>query len=1473
MKNLKTSPGVIVLFAAAVFSSQSLQAATPIWNAASGGTWSAPADWSPAVIPGVADDVQFGDVGAGNQNTMDAAFTIDSLTYNQDNQLTHTTLLNPGFTLTINRTTTGDPLTVNSTAAPTGANTLVPVAIQGPGAAMNVTSTTGDIVVRQGNGTAGTHMATLDLSGLDTFNATVGRLLVGQANAGAAVNRPSGTLLLAKTNIITLTSTAPPQVMVQDGGSNANGGTASVLTLGQVNIINADSFRLGGQKGNGNVAFNAVFANPSLVIRSHDTVSRASQIVVGDNSIVTSGNSAVANVDLTAGSVDILVDTNIIARGNPGPGTGTCTGTLGLSAGTMDVNTLEIGYQISTGANGAATATMNVGNNNIVTTNVNNGLVSTGAVVVVNTSMRLARTNSGGTGAVVGTLNITGGAVYANTVIAGGGNSTIVISAGGMLAVSNNAGTIASPIRNFSISDSSLTLPALNAGAVLAVSNFVAGGGQNTINISSLPPIGSYPATFTLISSVVGSSGNMVLGTLPVASPSYVGSIVDSGNGTVQLKLTAGPVVDLSILWTGTQSADWDIGTLNWLSHGTPAAFFAGATPIFDDSALNTGVNLATSISSGTVTVSNNVVTYDFFGPGNIAGASALVKKGPQTLIIENEGVDNFGSVTIANGTLQIGNGDTNGDISTLSIIDNNALVVNRVGSINLSAAIAGTGTITKFGSGTLTLSGASTYSGATALNEGGLEVDGSLGGAGALTTAAGTLLTGSGSIAGPVIVQGALNPGGVNTPGTLTVSNGLALEDGSSLTFDLNGASPSTASDTINVVGNLNVTNTTINANFQGVPSAGNNYQLFTYTGALGGSFNPTVSGSHFTLALDTTSVPGAVFVDVTGGQGSSLVWSTTGDTTWDSTKTNWTDLNTHTPSLFYSGDSVLLDDTTINPNLVIPAGVAVYPAVITNISDTANFSISGAGKISGTASIVKGGQSTLSIATANDFTGTVDIQNGVLQTLSGTALATAATTVEAGGTLDVDGQSLGGVVVTIAGDGFNGQGAVVNSGGALNTAFRSLVLSSNASVGGTGQWALNNSGGAASLSTGGQPFKLTKVGANLVGLQNLTTVDPALGDIEIAAGILEFNGLTPNMGDPTHTNFVDAGATLQFASGSAVWNKFFDLTGNGSASTVNNGTAALTELAGGGVTLHSGVVINVGGTSMTISAPIGGDGSLTKSGTSPLILSNVDTYTGDTVINAGAMRLAGNATILNTTNITIAAGATLTVTGRVDATFTLVSGQNLMGAGTIAGSLVTLAGSTLSPGGLGTIGTLTVSNTITLGGTNIMELNQDSKTNDILFCNSAITYGGVLSLPSLGSNPLTNGASFKLFKAGSYSGSFASITPATPGTGLLWNTNALTTGIIAVTNNGTVVGPTTNATIYSVKISAGNIVLHGTNHNVPANSFHYAVLSSTNVTLPLSNWTPVVTNSFNSDGSFDYSMPINQTLPRQFLDVKAVP
>jgi hypothetical protein len=82
----------------------------------------------------------------------------------------------------------------------------------------------------------------------------------------------------------------------------------------------------------------------------------------------------------------------------------------------------------------------------------------------------------------------------------------------------------------------------------------------------------------------------------------------------------------------------------------------------------------------------------------------------------------------------------------------------------------------------------------------------------------------------------------------------------------------------------------------------------------------------------------------------------------------------------------------------------------------------------------------------------------------------------------------------------------------------------------------------------------------------------------------------------------------------------------------------------------------------------------------------------------------------------------------------------------------------------------------------------------------------------------------------------------------------------------------PSTNASILKVSHVGTNIVIHGTNNN-GGNTFHYAVLSSTNLTLPLSNWTPLVTNPFNADGTFDYTNPIVPAQPRQFLEVQVVP
>ena len=674
MKNLKFCLRFVVGLAAVVCSSQTLQAATPIWNNAAGGNWSVGGNWNPTVAPGVADDVQFGDVGTGATSMMDVSRTIDSLTYNQDNSAAHTTVINPSQTLTIQRTTGGSVLGVGSTSAATTSTSVVPVVIQGAGGALVINAPTNDMVVRQGNTTAGAHSATLDMSGLDTFNATIGHLLVGQAlsTEPASVNRPCGILFLAKTNTITVMGATNQNVMVSvmigDGASNS--GNPTFMHFGQVNTLNADNLRLGGQKGTATIDFNGAFSAPTLKIRGSNGVSRAALIIIGDNSIVSSGSSASSTVELSSGSIDILADNVQIARGNPGPATGTDTGILNIGSGIFDANTLIIANQIApNNLGGTTTGTMTVNNS---------GIFTTGAVLRVNNTLTIAHTNNGATTTATGTLNITGGTVLANTIVAGGGNSTINLTSG-TLVISNAAGTLAAPIRNFTASSSTLTLPALNGGAVLAVSNL--SSSANSITISSIPPIAAYPVTFTLISYAANPGPGAATFTLNPLPPGYTGSLIDSGAGVVQLQLTAGPIANLSLLWTGTANNNWDPTSVNWLFQGNPTNFFISGAPIFNDSSAQPNVNLTTSLAPSTVLISNNVVQYDLSGPGNIAGATSLIKKGTQIATIENQGVDSFGSLTINNGTLQLGSGDTNGDLSTANITNNAAFIVNRSGT------------------------------------------------------------------------------------------------------------------------------------------------------------------------------------------------------------------------------------------------------------------------------------------------------------------------------------------------------------------------------------------------------------------------------------------------------------------------------------------------------------------------------------------------------------------------------------------------------------------------------------------------------------------------------------------------------------------------------------------------------------------------------------------------------------------------
>ncbi len=97
--------------------------------------------------------------------------------------------------------------------------------------------------------------------------------------------------------------------------------------------------------------------------------------------------------------------------------------------------------------------------------------------------------------------------------------------------------------------------------------------------------------------------------------------------------------------------------------------------------------------------------------------------------------------------------------------------------------------------------------------------------------------------------------------------------------------------------------------------------------------------------------------------------------------------------------------------------------------------------------------------------------------------------------------------------------------------------------------------------------------------------------------------------------------------------------------------------------------------------------------------------------------------------------------------------------------------------------MGTLTIHGELTLAGDTLLRLNKDGAPSSDQIAKSGgwPAFGGTLTLSSVGT-PLAAGDSFTIFPAGG-TGSHSSISPTTPGNGLLWDTGKLASdGILSV-------------------------------------------------------------------------------------------
>jgi autotransporter-associated beta strand protein len=988
---------------------------------------------------------------------------------------------------------------------------------------------------------------------------------------------------------------------------------------------------------------------------------------------------------------------------------------------------------------------------------------------------------SGVTGTALGLIVNNGSGL--NTLTIGTANTTTYA---GLIDDNNNAGSgqIGLEIDGDGTASTTLTLsgvnnysgPVLVNGATVILGN---NGGQTAIGSGPITLENNGSVQMAYYGSGAATQGTFVNSVLVPAGTT--GNLLTMGRGTYSGNLTVHGTLNLTTSYVrSTPSGDWSAsdGQINILpGTGGGALYLNNAGNItFGIAAINLASGATIMNHANTGTAGNTITIGELTGNGTIEDTDAGYAGRITTYVVGGRNTDATFNGTIQNDTRITG--------------------INKVGT--KSWTLAGTDTFTgpatvtagslifdsgSFPTGTNTFT---VYSGAL------LDVSSY----GNLSLSASQTLAGGGSVSGAVTLANSdiLSPGVGTVPGTLALLNGLT-ESGPYVTNDFNLSSDATGvsltNSLVSVTGDLTLTGTNLVViNPLNTILGAGTYTLFKYTGNLNNesgivpvgatlennlaAFGAFATNSDVTLIFSNAQNAVVMIVKPTG---QSLTWlgGITGTVTnnWDvNISSNWLNAATSLTN-FLTYDSVSFGDGSTNFNVVLAGALA--PGSVT-VNSTNAYTFAGTGKITGSTGISKSGTNVLTISNTggNDFTGQVLINGGTLKLGVATALgATNGNTVIASGaTLDLNGFAPNAEPVVAQGTGVIGSGAIVNNGAQLvNAGFTgNVTLAGDTTFGGSNRWDIYNG------SLTGNGHNLTKVGTNYIVLTSLG--DIGVNNISVQSGYFTLIG---------NTTLGTNGGTLNLLTGGRI--DLYATTVTNAKPVVMNGatisSSSGTNVYGGPITLGAGETFTAT-TPLVLQGALSGVGSLLKNGAGNLTLFGTNTYAGSTTVAAGSLLLAGTSTIASSTLLDVNAGAILDVTGLSSATLALGSGTTLKGAGSVNGSVIAPAGSTVAPGE-SVVGTLTVSNTVTLAGNALLAINKGLSVSNSVLAATTIHYGGMLTITNLGA-ALAAGDSFKLFSAGTITGSFTGILPATPGAGLLWNTNSLATGTLSVLAGATV-------------------------------------------------------------------------------------
>lgn len=448
--------------------------------------------------------------------------------------------------------------------------------------------------------------------------------------------------------------------------------------------------------------------------------------------------------------------------------------------------------------------------------------------------------------------------------------------------------------------------------------------------------------------------------------------------------------------------------------------------------------------------------------------------------------------------------------------------------TLNVAGTISGAGALIKDGAGTLNLTGTNTYTGFTTVNAGKLVMS-------TAQASSGTITVNDGTAFG-VTVAGA---GQLQTD---TLSLGFG---GGSVVVEFSGVNSTTTAPVhgTNVYAYSPITVNVLSGNF----AAGQIYPLITsensyYSSAVLGETPPFIEAT-------LTNIGNTLALNVTGVAATYEVWtgSTSGD--WDiGTTANW--LFNGNPASYTDGNAALFGDAASNTTVNVTTTVSPGGVFVNN--NTKDYTFAGS-DIGGASYLTKQGAASLTLSSANTYTGGTTLGGGTLNINHAAALGSGALTINLG-TID----DTGSAPVTLT-NAQNWNGSFAYGGN------QEISLTGGVTLGGNIQ--VNTLGStltvAGAINDGGSGFGLAKTGA---GSMVLAGANAYTGGTTVSAGELTVQGDQRAAAGGWAVGTNSTGGSAVIASGAKVVVPAGKLVQIGN--TAGSGTTAVSLLVGGTVT-----------------------------------------------------------------------------------------------------------------------------------------------------------------------------------------------------------------------------------------------------------------------------------------------------------------